>query len=206
MKEYLDFADFISQIIMHTEPVVIVEGKTDITLFENLFNIKNLIITSPNLTLDDKKNRKNNVINAIRELKNICTINRSNEYKRYLGIVDKDFNEICNNKTIMKNLKYTDKHDIEALIFSSQGFIKLISIFFWDHEKVEIESVRNKCVKIASEFGYYLLSFYENELHHLKDQITPIYLYIDEDLQFNEALLLNKLEELSHNGKISKED
>lgn len=203
MFQFLDYNDFFSEIKMYTKPTVIVEGNNDVNLVKNLFNRSNvdssrLIVISPEIR---GLNRKGIVIKVIKEIYN------NFPYKKrikYLGIIDSDFNKICGR--LVKghsNLFYTDKHDFDAQIFSTIAFKKCLQFYYEAPSNINMEDVKNKCVEIAGDFGYYLLSFYENNFHDLKSYFIPIEQYMDKNLSLLHQEIENKLHELNNNGIIS---
>lgn len=209
MREYLDYPDFLSQLIMHNLPTIIVEGHNDITLFRNLLiasetDLDSIIILSPE-NIYEVNNKKGIVIKSIIDLNNICKENGTSRHKKLIGIVDSDFNQICGNCKIIPNLFYTDKHDLDSQIFSSDAFKKFLNSYYWEPEKIETRQVKEVCVELARDFGYYLLSLYENNLHYLMKEIKPIYFYFDKDLNFNNSLIAKKIGEFKNQGMITDE-
>ena len=114
---------------------LIVEGESDEHFFENLLDCKKCKV----MNLDGKSN----VINFIKDQN--CRHN-----KGYLGVVDADFGNIDGNEEI-DNLIYTDTHDMEMLILSSNPNMRrmyselseniLIQSFEDKHEKTFISAV-----------------------------------------------------------------
>lgn len=208
MRQYLNNDDFLSQILMFNEPVIIVEGSNDVNLFDSLFNLsrtntEHITITSPELILEDD-NSKGNIISTLIKLDQICEIKKSLRNKKTIGIVDSDFNQICGHCINLPNLFYIDKHDIDAQIFSSNAFAKLISLFYYDSKNINLQKVREKCVEIAKEFGYYLLSLYENKLYALMRKLRPIYQYFDEELKLQTPKIWKKIDEFLSKGDITR--
>lgn len=205
MFSSLDYNDFLAQLIMHDNPVVIVEGLNDISLFENLLNSDSVIIISPDF-IYNVENKKGAVINAIIDINNVSGILNSNDHQKYIGIVDSDFNQICGNCKIISNLFYTATHDIDVQIFTSDALKKMIMFFYEEPDNVNIEDVRSLCLKISSEFGLYLLSLYENDFHSHMKELNPIYDYFDNTLMLDHQKILQKLNEFHINGEFTEEE
>jgi len=205
MFSSLDYDDFLAQLIMHDEPVVIVEGRNDVKLFENLLNSESVIITAPDL-IYNAENKKGAVISAIIDINNASNISGTSKHQKYIGIVDSDFNQLCGNCKNISNLFYTATHDIDVQIFISDALKKMIIFFYKEPDNINIEDVRNLCLKISSEFGLYLLSLYENGFHSHMKKLNPIHDYFDDTLIINHQKILEKLNELHVNGEFSEED
>lgn len=205
MFSSLDYNDFLAQLIMHEDPVVIVEGLNDVNLFKNLLNSDSVIIISPDF-MYNVENKKGAVIRAIDDINNASLISNSNEHQKYIGIIDLDFNQICNKCKIITNLFYTDTHDIDVQIFTSNALKKMVKFFYEEPDNINIEVVRSLCLKISSEFGLYLLSLYENGFHSHMKKLNPIYDYFDDTLILDHQKILEKLNEFHVNGEYTEEE
>lgn len=205
MFSSLDYNDFLAQLIMHDEPVVIVEGLNDVNLFENFLNSESVIITAPDL-IYNVENKKGAVISAIMDINNASNISGTSKYQKYIGIVDSDFNKLCGNCKNISNLFYTDKHDIDIQIFTSNALNKMIIFFYEEPKNINIGEVKDLCLQISSEFGLYLLSLYENSLYSHMKALNPIYDYFDDLLIFKHQEVLKKLENFHNNGDFTEEE
>ena len=170
---------------------LIVEGGSDSKVLKPFFK-KNVHILNPNMV----SNNKGVVIEVIEVLSKKTKENTSGG-KKVIGIVDADFNRITGNlRNDLQNLFYTDTHDIDSMIFSTNALEKVIDFLYYRPENVNIDNIRKKCFEIASEFGFYLLSFYDNNLHHIKKKFKPIERYFDEDQIFLHLKAKKSLDEL----------
>lgn len=200
LDEYIDI--YFNELRMYTKPTIVVEGPTDKILFN--FLTKDIIITCPR---ERGLNRKRVVIKVLEQ---ICTPSFRKK-NNYIGIVDSDFNYILKTRRIdIKNLFYTDYHDIDTLLFLSEAFNKVIKALYWEPiYDNDIEKVRRKCIEIAQEFGYYLLSLYINDIHStdLKKEFPHIEDYINmKNLKFEHYKAVKKLKDLTKSGKLSRTD
>lgn len=181
---------------------LIVEGYSDSKLLDPFFE-ENVRTLNPRMG----SNNKHVVIKTIQEIHSRKTKKIAYGGKFVAGIIDADFNRILGNiRNDLQNLFYTDTHDIDSMIFITNGFRKVIDLLYWDPEIINLEKIREKCVEISSEFGFYLLSFYENRLHNLKKAFKPIEQFFDENLIFNHKKAIEKLKSLYENGIISRSD
>jgi len=184
------------------EKFIIVEGNCDSRLLIPFFE-ENVRILNPRMAI----NNKGVVISTLQKTLSGKTQTHFYKGKEVVGIIDADFNRIIGNvRNDLQNLFYTDTHDIDSMIFSTNAFRKVITFLYWEPEFVNIKKIREKCVEISSEFGFYLLSFYENRLHNLKDAFKPIEQFFDETLKFNHKTAIKKLKLLFKNEIISKSD
>lgn len=181
---------------------IIVEGSSDSRLLNPFFE-ENVRFLNPRTAL----NNKGVVINALQELKLRKTKNKYVLRKEVAGVIDADFNRIFGNiRNDLENLFYTDTHDIDSMIFSTNAFKKVITFIYWNPENVNIKKIREKCLEISADFGLYLLSFYENKLHKLKGTFKPIEHFFSETLKFNHSMAIMKLNLMCKKGRISKSD
>lgn len=184
------------------EKFIIVEGNSDSKLLDPFFE-ENVRILNPRMGI----NNKGVVINTVQEVLSRKTKRIFYRGKEVAGIIDADFNRIFGNiRNDLQNLFYTDTHDIDSMIFSTNAFRKVINFLYWHPEIVNIKKIREKCIEISSEFGFYLLSFYENRLHNLKEAFKPIEQFFDKNLIFNHKKAIKKLKLLCKNGIISRSD
>lgn len=184
------------------EKFIIVEGNSDSKLLDPFFE-ENVRILNPRMGI----NNKGVVINTVQEVLSRKTKRIFYRGKEVAGIIDADFNRIFGNiRNDLQNLFYTDTHDIDSMIFSTNAFRKVINFLYGHPEIVNIKKIREKCVEISSEFGFYLLSFYENRLHNLKEAFKPIEQFFDKNLIFNHTKAIKKLKLLCKNGIISRSD
>ncbi len=203
MHNYLSYDDFLSELILYKKPTVIVESLTDVNLMDNLFNMKKIHSSSVNIISPEIRglNRKGMVIKAIEDINYDLS---EKKRKKFLGIVDSDFNRICNTcRKDLPNLFYTDKHDIESQIFSSKAFKKFINFTFKNPENLNIEDIRKICLEISKAYGLYLLCFFKSHLHTIKNEILPIDEYFDNKLIFVHNQLKKDLILLDKEGKIT---
>jgi len=180
---------------------LIVEGGSDSKVLKPFFK-KNVHILNPNMV----SNNKGVVIEVIEVLSKKTKENTSGG-KKVIGIVDADFNRITGNlRNDLQNLFYTDTHDIDSMIFSTNALEKVIDFLYYRPENVNIDNIRKKCFEIASEFGFYLLSFYDNNLHHLKRRFNLIERFFDINLKFLHEKTIELLDELmgENNSDLAK--
>jgi len=200
MYQYLNYDTFLSEIFMLTKPVVIVEGLDDENLIHTLFNHQNILskktlVISPEI--QGFTNNKLVVIKAITEIYNDWNYKKR---KRFIGIIDCDFNEICKNKKPLPNLFYTDFHDIDIQIFLSDALVKFIRFSYLNPEDIPIEKVRETCINLSKDLGYFLLALYELKFHNHKKYLKPIEEYFDKKLNFLHNNVHEKLESLRLKG------
>ena len=114
----------VSRIIMDAEAnpskiYVVLEGRGDQIVWENCFN--NLVqYRVPDNIIS---NQKQSVIN-------ICQISFSREVFNIIGIVDSDFDRLYTpyNHIVLKNLFYSDHHDIDIMLFMSNALEKYLRV------------------------------------------------------------------------------
>lgn len=188
---------------MYSTPVVLVEGRDDINLVKSLFNNadpdpKHIIVISPEIR---GLNRKGIVIRALHDI----NYNSYEKGKRYIGIVDSDFNDITGTKKKLTNLFYTDCHDFDTQIFISKAFEKYLQFDYIDPENLNFIDIRNACFNMASEIGYYLLSLYDLKLHEIMKVFRQIEKFIDYPLTlvFSKIhnVITNSLKKLGKNHR-----
>jgi len=176
--------------------ILIVEGGNDSKVLKPFFK-ENVLILNPNMV----SNNKGVVIEVI-ELLSKKKEENSFGGKKVIGIIDADFNRINGKlRNDIQNLFYTDTHDIDSMIFSTNALEKIIRLLYYKPENVNIENLRKKCFEIASEFGIYLLSFYDNNIHNLKEKFKPIEQFFDKDLMFFHKKVIKLLDELMGKSK-----
>ena len=204
MLEYLDYDTFLTQMIMHEDPVLIVEGRNDIDLYTEFFGA-NIVITSPEV-IYDVKNNKQEIIKIIKDINEISKMAHSDDYRRYLGIIDTDFNGIFSTYQLIDNLFYTDKHDIDAQIFSTLALEKVIRHFFQNSKKIDVQGVRDKCLEIASKLGYFKLVLYDLGKHNCMKELSSIYELFNKDLIFRELKITQQLKDFCNKGVIEEDN
>ncbi len=141
-------------------------------------------------------------------LEKICTPSFKKR-NNYIGIVDSDFNYIVNSlRSDIKNLFYTDYHDIDTMLFLSEAFTKVIGVYYREPVyDTDIKKVRSKCVELAQEFGYYLFSFYINKFHDIKKYFNTIEEYINMSiLKFEHYKAAKKIKDLCNTGKLTRQN
>ena len=184
MFEELDPEDFGTEAMFATSDpksiFVYVEGDTDKVTLEDFFN--DMVI----VRVFDGKNRKNAVIIAMKEV-----ARSPRKLRKTIGIIDADFNRITGTIKNIDNLFYTDYHDLDVQIFLSEALIKFIKLFMFKPDNVNFKKVRNKCVELANEYGYFLLSFYKNQIY--REEFEKWIKNIDYYLQEPNTSFLNKL-------------
>jgi 5S rRNA maturation endonuclease (ribonuclease M5) len=104
---------------------IIVEGPRDSTFFSKFIN--------QGSTQTYIAHGKTNVLDSI-------AILNEREYKRALGIIDRDFSEILKSKISIENVILTDYHDIEIAIIESPAFNVVLSSLGNQEKIKEIES------------------------------------------------------------------
>lgn len=179
---------------------LIVEGYSDSKLLNPFFeeNVR---------TLNPRRgsNNKGVVIKTIQEMNTKKITEIAYKKKDIAGIVDADFNKIYGNiRRDIKNLFYTDTHDIDSMIFLTPAFHKVINNLYWDPELINIKKIQDKCVEISSEFGLYLLSFYENKHYSLIKKFKPIEQFFDESLTFNHKKAIKTLKLMYKDNQVSR--
>jgi hypothetical protein len=185
LRDLLGINTFITEIRMIESPVLVVEGSTDVKLY-NKFFLHNVRIICPNqhFHVPDNTNRKGAVIETIKAI----------QEPKVIGIVDSDFLKIRGTRDI-DFLFFTDYHDMDVNLFFSQGLERFIQINQVSPNGVN--SIRFACSYISTELGYYALSLYlegdsHQELHEFYDNLT---IFIDENLDINYDNLLEYLPE-----------
>ena len=144
MIQYLTPNDIANNIRMtrtlHSGPIIIAEGTTDIRVYERFF-LKNVCIFIPSYG-------KNNAISALYILE-------KDKLKRILVIVDSDFWKLESAIPNNPNLMVTDTHDLETMIISSETFNNILNEF---GSLIKIKkigtSIRNILLKNSLPLGY----------------------------------------------------
>ena len=105
-----------------------VEGETDYNFFKRVCDKKSCHIKNCN--------------GVTKVIETIKTCNQNNQLGG-LGVADKDYNEILNRLPKIKNLCYTDTHDMETLILSKNVFDNLL-YEYGDENKIEFIEIKIK--------------------------------------------------------------
>ncbi|TFF89277.1 MAG: toll/interleukin-1 receptor domain-containing protein [Promethearchaeota archaeon] len=76
------------------------------------------------------------------------------EKARFIGIINTEYNCIINDlsENNLNNLLTTDYYDLNTQIFYSKALEKYIEMSMEEPEKIEINSIREKCINIAGYF------------------------------------------------------
>lgn len=197
MRRYLEDVDFISEVILSVKPTVLVEGLTDVKLIKKLFDSSNtdlIKVLSPRLR---GLNRKGLILQVIENLP-------KPKQKNVIGIIDSDYNKILGKQLSYPNLFYTDSHDIEMQIIASNAFKDVITNNYRNPENINISKIREICVDLAKELGYYILSCIGCDIYNLREKIPPIEIFIDQSLQFIHKRLEDNLELLKNRGEFTE--
>jgi len=194
----VDYYSFLQELRMYYKPTVLVEGLNDVNLIKSLFNAGDtdsdrINVLSPKIR--GNNNKKQIIIKVLEHIFNNFPYRRR---INYIGIVDSDFNRICKNMKRLNNLFYTDKHDFDAQIFSSNAFKKFLQHFFQEPSNLNMDEIRDSCLELAKEFGYFLLALYKIGNHQLKELLRPIENHIDSN--HNKYILkVNKIKNILKN-------
>ena len=164
-----------------------VEGETDYNFFKRVCDKKSCHIKDCNGV--------KNVIETIR----ICN---QNNHHGELGVADKDYNEILNRLPKIKNLCYTDTHDMETLILSKNVFGNLLCEY-GDENKIEFienlhgNSIENIIINYCRDIGYTRLFCLQNnvDLDFSKMKVAN---YVNERFVFDFDKYLDCLIRFSH--------
>lgn len=144
MKEFLTFYSIANDIRMRrtqfTGSFLVVEGDTDARFYKNF-------LEKSECQLEIAFNKEN----AIK----ILEILNEENFKGVIAIVDADFDVIEEKKSAFDNLFFTDFHDCECLILSSNALEKVLSEF-GSAEKIEAfgKDIRQELFNIGSLIGY----------------------------------------------------
>lgn len=187
----------------HKLKIFVVEGITDKVLFENLLrkyrekykiipayrehyikipcsgtisNRQTPIILSQNR--DKMLIHRNNKGEVIRTIKNCI----KNSYNYVYGVVDADFMHISGKIKKVDNLLYTTFHDIDIEIFIALGVLENFLQDGFPDKQLQVNLIRNLCLKIATEFGKYKYILERRKIHskvrHEKNFLLQYFLTI----------------------------
>jgi hypothetical protein len=179
--------DFIASVLMTPYPTVLVEGKKDLKFYEPFFDTKHHrnMIRYPDF--ENVKNSKSAVLKAIETINKIAP----HKSRKFIAIIDSDFNHITNSlRKDIENLFYTDYHDSEMFIFSSDAILDFFYNILSEFDEEKVHHIINLCRKIALELGYFKFVFYELKDYDLNDYIKNIESYVDDT---KDMFLLNLL-------------
>ncbi len=147
MEQYLNPATIANNVRMHrtqfSGSYLIVEGSKDSRLYRNHIDESACHIS---VALS-----KSNAIGAL-EILNAA------KFPGVLAIVDSDFEKIEGTKRTMPNLLYTDHHDLEAMLFSSHAFEKVLAEFgatqkIKTHEELCGSDIRTLILNLGGVIG-----------------------------------------------------
>ncbi len=118
---------------------ILLEGKTDIKLFRNIF--------SNDYTDTSKLDGKDNLVEALQTL-------QDEGFTQILGIKDADFEHLENISNI-ENLFITDYHDMEIEMIESKALKSVIDEYSSEScYKLHLSDLKNNIYEIALEIGY----------------------------------------------------
>lgn len=112
---------------------VLVEGENDELFYSKFLNDEIVQI--------EICHGKDNVLEAIKIL------DKNKPKKKYIGLVDKDYDFITNDKIDSENLIRTDFHDIETMCISSDSFNHFSKEYFNSSKIEQLTSKRTKSIK-----------------------------------------------------------
>jgi len=151
---------------------ILLEGKTDINLFRNIFDNQ--------LTYITQLNGKTKIIQALEILQN-------ENYKNILGIKDSDFDNLENITYSDINLFITDFADMEIEMIESEAFESIINEFA--HENYHQSFLQNLKIRLFQEatiMGY--LRWYNERYFSTHNR----YILRFEGLNFNRFIEINR--------------
>jgi len=191
---------------------VLLEGKTDIKLFRNIFNPNKTYITQ---------------INGKEKLKQTLEILEDEGYSKIFGIKDSDFDNLENITYENINLFITDYADMEIHMIESSAFESLINEFSkQDCYETFVSGLKNKLYHQALILGYlrwfnekefktngnYKLRFKGLKFNNFIE-VSLCDILIDKDKFFSEILkysksnlTINDLKEIINNLKTKSDD
>ena len=145
MKNYLTAHDIANNARMirtlHPGTILIVEGNTDIRVYERFVNDTYCKLIPANC--------KDKTIDAL-------AILEKDNYYGILAVVDADFWKLDGIEPNTPNLLLTDTHDLETMILSSDAFEKVLSEFGSATKIKKLgKSIRNMLLKSALPIGYF---------------------------------------------------
>lgn len=150
---------------------ILLEGKTDVKLFRNIFNHQNTNI--------DQINGKEKIIKVLEKLKN-------EGFTKIFGIKDSDFDNLENITYSNINLFITDYADMELHMLESQALESLVNEFSIEScHKVFLENLRRKLYAETIFIGY--LRWY-NERYFKEN---GDYLFRFKGLNFNDFIKIS---------------
>jgi hypothetical protein len=170
---------------------ILFEGDTDVRLYRKLYpqaNLKIEFLPSGKLFLEK----------GLQELSSLFT--------QVIGIRDADFAHLENQKPSLANLFFTDYHDTEMLMVSSNATFSAILHEFCNLPQIEHEKIRQKlleAIRFISYFRWY------NELNNLEFSFEGASLgdvFEPKTLVINNQKYVEKIVEKSKNAKITDID
>jgi len=170
LQRHLPDDDYLDQWRMRSSdpsrPLVIVEGETDMKLFQAFFK-RTTKIDYPPFDPDKKGfNNKKAVIAALYRLMGW-------KAKAVAGVIDADYERILGGILNLSNLFYTDEHDMEMQIIRSQAFRKFLTDsveqtrfeVYWSQrgasDRDTIDLARDKVVSLAFEIGLHRMALFQ---------------------------------------------
>ena len=129
--------------------ILIIEGNNDIKFYKKFIdeNMCHVVVSH------GKKNALDSI--EILNAENIDGV---------IAIVDSDFWKIEGIPDLPNNIFYTDSHDSESMIFSSDAFDRIVNEYCTEHKISKIENIRYFIYESARPIGYLRLASHKNEL------------------------------------------
>ena len=166
---------------LYKDTYVIVEGDSDAKLF--------------NKFIDKNRCRVKDIPGKVLAIQALNILEKRKE-KGILLVVDADFDHLENIKPISKNMFYTDTHDIETMIISTEAFENFLSEFtdkrkLEKFEKNKSKSLREILIEVCIALGYVRWSSLRNNWK-LKFKDLDYTLFIDINsifLRYNNFIL-----------------
>ncbi len=127
-----------------------------------------------------------------------------------IGIVDADFMRAMTKSgkltesRYIKNVFFTDAHDLDCQIFQSMALDKFIPKYLVEYGD-NAKELRERCLKPAAELGYFKLSLQINKLHHLREKFRDIVEFINPQFEIDEDLIHNAVNGCTTQGLITQE-
>lgn len=173
---------------------LLVEGNSDVKLF-NKFT--------------DKNNCRVKGIPGKELAINVLRLLQKRNIKGVLLIVDADFDHLENKKPISKNMFYTDTHDIETMIMSTEAFKNFLSEFTYKKklnkfEKKRSKSLRDILLNVCISIGYIRWANIRNSWM-LKFKNLDFILFVDtKNLALNYNQFISELINNSPRNKVAR--
>tara|TARA_R100000988_G_C3988182_1_gene161095 strand:+ start:398 stop:1270 length:873 start_codon:yes stop_codon:yes gene_type:complete len=135
LKEEIDGVFIANSIRMDSfnEYYILVEGENDELFYSKFLN--------ENQTQIEICHGKDNVLNAIKILDN------TKHGKKYIGLVDKDYDFLFDEIIESENLIRTDFHDIETMCISSESFDNFTKEYFNKSKTEKLKTKNSKSIK-----------------------------------------------------------